>query len=429
MSTLSLIFELSKSSHVLNGSSCSGVVKFQLFSEIRAELLSDLQETLNSVECFTEQGTKIPIQDSGVIPESSIIAISGLPRSSYAEFVGDDLDDLLKEGEACIREPSEFLLLKIDQSEPSFFCSLSSEPPPKSIESYRAAQFLFQKVELMASHELSTTMPKSFVLFDTYDLVLKPSYKHSDLNSEFPMEDLKSFFGRSDQQPLRKEVFIGTLCDFLKDIPPGQMAGRLLKDHSGDQFVKRLNSNFKLCQKDLRVDERLKGLRSELSDLSERVAKIVLGLEAKALAIPGAIIVSAKVIGVDGGWSLANSAVFVGLVLLSLVTSAAFFAQKSISSALLEDIEDLKKRAIEEASSSSMEKRLKSLKNRIEFAKYVKLLVVILSWSLCYFTWNFMSKDSPEPTTDDANTLQIDIEPVVEPPANQATAEESEDTK
>ncbi len=341
-------------------------------------------EQIGDVSVVGRDGMAIRRQDRGVIGEGFQLSLI-VPRDRN-DFVGKDFDDLLHDPQNCIEEPKCWLLL--EQTSDGRLLSSWMDNPPNKLLRYRDAQQLCRLLQQRADHEAEGSFPIRLTYFEIERLDMDLIYKCGDLSHEFPIARLKQFIEEESQKLIREESFKGTLWDYLKNEDVNTRISRLLR--SGDEFERRVRANHALARQDLRLNKRLEEVRKEITDFSSVISKLIFGLEAKALAIPGAMILAAKVIDPKEAWSLGNLSVICALILVALILSVSLWTQLKISTDLKYDIDTAQSRFDVIDSDGKIHLKLERLKNRINIALLGKVIVVIVAWVMCYTAYKFI---------------------------------------
>lgn len=328
---------------------------------------------------FDGGGVSVRVSKIGYLRREMKVTL-GVPRSSTAGCVCWDWNDLLGLEGALTRIPRKFLVVNgLRKERQALFFSTEQEARLPEVRSYLSAVELARVLRQHSDH--NSHSPPASVFFEVDRLEIPVSLTLKDLDEPFPVEELAEFLNTEERKLARVETFRGTLWDLLKDYPAQERFQRILVTGRSGRFIRSLKHNFAIVQADLRLDRRLEKARAEHAELSDRLAGIVSGIETKALAIPTAIFLLLKFLDPAEGFSSFNLGLIVASILIAIILTGGFVAQRSITKTISEEIEDATNNLIAGLEKDQeLERKFNRLKHRITVSNAVKALVMICAW-------------------------------------------------
>jgi hypothetical protein len=278
------------------------------------------------------------------------IANLRVPRNRGRLIVARDLKDLLLIEETQVAEP-EALVLFQPESDQLFYSHIRGESwdsAPVFAQRYHAAIRLWSLLQLQADH--ISSIDNSLLFFGIRRIEISPGFGQDDLESDICVDEIEAFVRETDRQKTRAEIFTSVLSEFLRDQSPARNFRSLLV---GSQiFARRLKEGLAIYLADNSPEKLADEARKSELELSEKLEKIIGGLEAKSLSIPAAVLLAVKEVAPGAGITTINllilgSAIGYG-VTMTLVDASQTALLKTLKITLIAKIQELKRKGLEE---------------------------------------------------------------------------------
>lgn len=147
-----------------------------------------------------------------------------------------------------------------------------------------------------------------------HKLGIQFNFKTGDLISDIPSKSVQDFVTTAEQHEVRIDIFKATLYDQLKYLPIERRFPSLLK--SAEEFALRLVANLAIYLSEHNFEHFKKEFQSKKVELSEKIAKTIIGIEFKGLVVPGTLFLTAKEISLT--FDLKSFFIFIAALLISL---------------------------------------------------------------------------------------------------------------
>ena len=268
-----------------------------------------------------------------------------LPRIIQANVVVKNLAALLSIDSATVQLPFAYFLIKEEESgKPFCFTEGSSlERAPTLVVRYHRAIEFWDLIRSQVDHESNDTL----LLFGVRRIEIRPGFRVSDLTSEIPVDEVSTFVNdseKSDSEKLdsekpdcekldsekhkiRREIFRSVLSEFLSDQSPQDAFAYLLR--KSDLFVQRLSEGWNIYLFNLSPKKLNQQAVAKHLELTEKLEKIISGMETKSLTIPAAVLLAVKEVQFGAHWITLNTIILAASVLYLLAMTVAHFSQRS----------------------------------------------------------------------------------------------------
>jgi hypothetical protein len=277
-------------------------------------------------------GSRIALQVPRIVSGSAIVA--------------RDLEDLLSIEMACSRAPQAYFLWKEDFV---FESDADLTAAPQVVKRYHDALAL---VGLLAALQDHKSPDGNILFFHLQKLEICVRFDVGDLNWKVFSREIADFVG-DVRAPDRKhlEIFRGVLCTFLRNELREERLGYLIR--RSEDFTRTLNESLALYLSENSPQKLFEEAQKNWLSLTEKLEKVILGMEAKSLSIPVALLLAVK--EVELGLRLTPiNVVILGASLLFAVTLVFFhLSQTAILSIINTEIktseQDLKQKGLNDS--------------------------------------------------------------------------------
>ncbi len=303
-----------------------------------------------------------------------------LPRIVGRCVVAVNLADLLSLPSATWQAPMAYFLVEEEVSKQSFcFHGIDSlNVAPTSVRRYHEALKLWVLLLEKADHITET---KSLLFLGVRRIEVKPVFGPENLIEDIALNEISDFIQNSDQPETRVEIFQSVLSEFLRDQKSERAFGYLLL--ASGLFARRLKEGLAIylaahSPERLAEEARLKHL-----ELTEKLERIINGIEGKSLTIPAAVLLAIKEVQFGEGWTTLNSIILSSAVLYLIAMSVSHFGQRAtlklMGSTIVETTKDLRKKGLND-SNPVLGESFSSLERRRKYS-------AIGSWAMWAFSW------------------------------------------
>lgn len=329
--------------------------------------------------------------ETGDLP-TGLSFILTLPRNIRKTVVARNLADLISIDSATWQTPPTYFLVEEEETKKPFCFIGDVTTAPHKVKNYhRAIEFW----ELVAAKAEYTTATRSLLFFGADRLELKPGFKLNDLTSEIKLDEVKQFqtseispeilkllrsklddstgidldevkqFLDKQSRDIRTQIFRSVLSEILRDQPAEEAFACLLR--SSSLFAQRLNEAWKIYISTFSPQKLNDQAVAKHLELTEKLEKIIGGMEVKSLTIPAAVLLAVKEVQFGGRWTTLNTIILAASVLYLLAMTVAHFSQRSTLKLLKTTIEkttkDLKAQGLAE-SNAVLKDSFVNLENR-----------------------------------------------------------------
>ncbi|MGJ8634318.1 MAG: hypothetical protein ACSHX7_10390 [Luteolibacter sp.] len=350
---------------------------FFVAEALSEEELKDLDDgNLVIKKVYTPDNNPLRISSLHGVGKDHHISIE-VPRDPAFVYVATDISDLLKSDCCLEKEPKEILVLQCGEEKKPYW-SGQTAPLPAVVQSYRSA---LQLISILKNEADALTLnPTVATYFDVERIDIKINFTKRILSSAFPANELEDFLNQEGLSQTRRDAFRVTLWDKLKHHSPSERLGELLRDDSGNSFMRALKYNFRVAKKDFSLDRRLECARQEYRELAGNLSKLVSGLEAKAFVVPGTLLLAARFVEIGQGLGFKNLTICISASILAVILTIAYKTHKDIASEAVGEIVEAKKNLGEGQADEDISQKFSRLEHRFQRVQYLKFGIVILAW-------------------------------------------------
>lgn len=343
---------------------------------------------LEDEELFWDIDTGRPPASSGTVPAGACVTLTTVNNVDRI-IIGPNIATLLNLRTARMVEPRAYMLWS--DGAPLFH--LASEPWQSLREparSYHQAITLWQTLKTFAHH--SDAASDSLWYFGIRKTEIAPGFEVADLTHPVDASAVVAFMGDVNAPEIRKEILASRLAEHLRDQEPCKRFPYLL--HTVNAFARGLKEamNIYLCEhspEKLEEEAKLAAI-----DYTEKVEKIVGGLETKSLTVAPAILLAYKEISPGGHW-FANLMIVLSAVVYFAAMLWVWFTQAALLDLLNRAIDakkvDFEKKGLD-TSNPILTETFKTLQDRaykseifanvMAWCSAVPVVAAICKWAL-----------------------------------------------
>lgn len=315
------------------------------------------------------------------IPSGTVVGFR-VPRVIDNFVVARDLADLLSLPGAAESAPGEYVLCADQEGQGGIKVICSSQDPagaPPEIRRYHEAVKLWRLLLGRAEHQDAAT--NALLFFGLRRTEILPGFNTSDLKFNIWTDEIREFIQSPDANRVRLQIFSSALSEFLRDQNNGSAFPYLLR--TSEHFARRLREGMAVHLAENSPEKlALEGQKSAL-EFSEKLEKVVSGLETKSLAIPVALLLSVKDIQAGAGVTTLNAMLVLSVLLFAVTMTLVHLSQHSVLEMLRASLENittsLKMRGLE-AKNPVIHELFEGLKKRRNTAHTA-------SWVMCFAAW------------------------------------------
>lgn len=231
-------------------------------------------------------GPRSGVADSGVEFQLRV------PRNARKLVVVEAIADLLAMPVLQQSQPTAYVLLS-SKSPLGFFSHCSGdnlETAPVCVRRYHCALQLWHVLKGQADHVDETT--GALLFFGPRRTVVAPGFGEADLGADLATEQIREFVDDPDRQSVRREIFSAVLSEFLRDTSEANAFRFLLRDSF--RLARRLREGLAIYLAENSAEKLLEQVRRTSLEFSEKLEKVITGLETKSLTVPVALLLAVK---------------------------------------------------------------------------------------------------------------------------------------
>lgn len=277
-----------------------------------------------------------------------------LPRTIRKTVVARNLNDLISIDSATRQTPPAYFLVEEEETKAPFCFDGDLTAAPNKVKKYHQAIELWGLVKDKAEH---TTATGSVLFFGAKRLELMPAFTLNDLTGDIKVDAIKQFqsssirpeilqpfrtgldalsgddiaelkqFLEKQSSDIRTEIFRSVLSEFLRDQRREDAFACLLR--SSGLFAQRLNEAWKIYISTFSPNALNEQAVAKHLELTEKLEKIIGGMEVKSLTIPAAVLLAVKEVQFGGSWTTLNTIILAASALYLLAMIVAHFSQRS----------------------------------------------------------------------------------------------------
>lgn len=314
------------------------------------------------------------------------------------------LEDLLLLPEAFTREPAAYALFgnKTAGADLTITAHVKGEPldaAPDAIVGYHEAINLWRLLEARADHSEEGT--GALLFFGVRRTQIHCGFKLTELPPRGAIGEVEAFLQDRDRGATRLQIFQAELSDFLRDCHPRECFARLLQ--GCDRFARRLREGLAIYLSEHSPQKLADEAKASALTLSEKLEKVISGLETKSLTIPVALILAAKDVAPGSGFTPLNLAIVGASLLFAVTMTFVHLSQLSLLDGLRQTIAatraDYRRKGLEEKN-PVLAVQFGGLETRCSRANAGSWVVCVASWmplTLCLLAlWLWKPAIKPE---------------------------------
>ena len=227
------------------------------------------------------------------------------PQTLDGLVIVESLGKLLSIPNAQTREPSAYGLIGSQDKNDVFFHVRgdATDTAPPLVRRYHEAIALWHTLKREAQHEEEST--GALLFFGLRRTEVRPGFDLSDLRQDILAKDIDNFLSNPDRAETRKEIFASVISEFLRDHKPEAAFRVILKESI--RFLRRLREGMAIFLSEHSPQKLADEAKSSAISLSEKLEKLVSGLETKSLSIPVAVLLAVKDVSPGAGFTAINS--------------------------------------------------------------------------------------------------------------------------
>lgn len=336
--------------------------------DVHASLASD------SLQLSLDSGAE------GQVPVGEQVRLR-VPRILGHLVVASGLKDLLGIAGAQTSEPVAYVLCGKDAPD-GWFSHVSGGPlenPTQAIQQYHQAVRLWGVLTNQAQHTDMTT--GALLFFGLRRTEIVPGFELDDLSDEIAIAEIERFVGDTDRQKTRAEIFSAVLSEFLRD-QKSEAAFRWVLRGS-KLFARRLKEGLAIYLAEHSPEKLAEKARDAALGLSEKLEKIISGLEAKSLSVPAAVLLAVKEVEQGAGWTLLNGIIVVSALSYAATMTLVHRSQVALLNQVSVNLQSTKKELTDKGLDA---------KNPVLTGAFASLETRCLgawrgSWLMCIFSW------------------------------------------
>lgn len=390
----------------------SDELRLELAKPVALSLLAELRDQdFNPVFTDRELQKDLDLGRNREAGPGSIVDLR-VPRIPDRLVVARHVADLLSLSKTCEQEPTGYALCGHPGAKDFQSHCQGDESPtaPPLVRRYHQAVDLWQALARQAA--CADTTDGSLLYFGSRRTKIVPGFSISDLAEDIATERIVKFLENPDQLETRREIFDSALSEFLRDIDSASAFSRLLRGSA--QFAARLKEGMAIFLAEHSPQKLTAEARRAALDLSEKLEKIIGGLEAKSLAIPAALLLAIKEVDPGAGYTALNVFLLAATATYGLTMTFVHLSQRALLSLLRTTIEkteeEFKERGLDK-DNSVLKTWFKSLKRRRSVAAVGSWAMFLASWVPAACVWGALSlgtpKSSSRPPTQPSRVGQV----------------------
>lgn len=331
---------------------------------------------------LTSDGLQLSLDSGaeGQVPIDEQIQLR-VPRILGHLIVASGLKDLLGIAGAQTSEPAAYVLCGKDAPD-GWFSHVSGgtlEDPTQAIQRYHQAVRLWGVLTNQAQHTDTTT--GALLFFGLRRTEIVPGFGLDDLSDEIATAEIERFVGDTDRQKTRAEIFTAVLSEFLRDQKPEAAFRWVLR--GSKLFARRLKEGLSIYLAEHSPEKLAEKARDAALGLSEKLEKIIGGLEAKSLSVPAAVLLAVKEVQQGAGWTLLNGIIVVSALSYAGTMTLVHRSQVALLNQVDVNLRSTKKELVDkglDANNPVLTGAFRSLETR-------RLGAWRGSWLMCIFSW------------------------------------------
>ncbi|MFA6286107.1 MAG: hypothetical protein WC661_01885 [Opitutaceae bacterium] len=295
------------------------------------------------------------------------------------------LEDLLRLPEACTREPAVYALFGNKTADADFTYTAhikgaSLDSATDAIAGYHQTIDLWCLLEQRSDHIEEGT--GALLFFGVRRTEIQSGFKLVDLPPRDTVKEIEAFVADEDRRATRLQIFKAELSDFLRDCSPRESFTHLLL--GCDRFARRLREGLAIYLSEHSPQKLADEAKASALTLSEKLEKVISGLETKSLTIPVALILAVKDVSPGTGFTVLNLAIAAAALLFAVTMTFVHISQLTLLDVLRDTTSatraDYRRKGLEEKN-PVLAIQFGGLETRCSRARVGSWIVCITSWT------------------------------------------------
>lgn len=350
---------------------------------LRAPVPMSVLFTLEAGDLFAEFPTA-ELQGAFDRKESKTLAAGvgfclRLPRTKNRLLIVRDLEELLTVPGLKQEAPLAFGFLA-----PEGRLSLHTpdgpiETTPPLIQRYYRSIRLWKILERHAEYIDPTG--SQLLFFGVRKTEIVPGFGVADLAQEVATGEIAAFIDNLDRTETRKEIFLSALSEFLKDVHSDVAFAYLVRGSA--PFAQRLREGLAMYLAEHSPEKLAEEARTKALEFSERLEKIITGLETKSLSIPVALLLAVKDVSMGSGFTAMNAMLLFSALLYAVTMTLVHRSQNTLLEVVKETLTTTQKRFMErglERGNPILATTFVALERRCALAARGSRVMALASW-------------------------------------------------
>ena len=264
---------------------------------------------------------------AGEVPAGGTVVLQ-VPRLLDRLVVAEGLSDLLTVAGTQMKEPHAYLLVasRSDGEPFSYVRGDVVSGAPATIWRYHEAIRLWSLLERQAEHVDSSS--GSLLFFGLRRTEISPGFGADDLTDQIAVQEIEAFVANPDRKATRAEIFAAALSEFLRDQSNATAFRVLLRDTG--RFARRLREGLAIYLAEHSPEKLAGEAKSAALTLSEKLEKVIGGLETKSLSIPAALLLAVKDVEAGAGITGINVIIIAAALTYGVTMTLVHWSQSAL---------------------------------------------------------------------------------------------------
>jgi len=253
------------------------------------------------------------------------------------------------------------------------------ETAPPLVQRYYRSIRLWKILERHAEYIDPTG--SQLLFFGVRKTEIVPGFGVADLAQEVATGEISAFVDNPDRPETRKEIFLSALSEFLKDVHADVAFAYLVRGSA--PFAQRLREGLAMYLAEHSPEKLAEEARSKALEFSERLEKIITGLETKSLSIPVALLLAVKDVSMGAGFTAMNAMLLFSALLYAITMTFVHRSQNTLLAVVKETLTTTQKRFMErglERGNPILSTTFLALERRCALAATGSGVMAIASW-------------------------------------------------
>lgn len=310
-----------------------------------------------------------------IIPAGSVLNLQ-VPRLASKLAIVRDVDDLMRLTGVKDGKLQAYVMCDTGR----FQSHIKGQPTPTAPAELKQFHDALNLWEMLVEWGDHTSAEGTILFFGLRLLEIAPGFEKRDLKDN-DVVSIQQFKEEADRQEVRKAIFKSVLSELLRDQLPDRAFAYLLGKTS--LFSLRLKEGLTIYLSEHSPEKLQQEAEKQLLEFSEKVEKLVSGLEAKSLTIPAALLVAFKEVAAGAGLTTFNGVTLGTTVLYGATMTWSHITQSSLVNQIEKSVDhyitEIQMKGLNE-SNRALAELFPKLKTRIRHAGIASLVMCVCSW-------------------------------------------------